>query len=80
MEITIDVKKIYGEQAALSELAAYELKVLELAGEGNAVELTGPGPVWLYLRLAHVLHGRVTQLSYNIPGCGPVLVFSHRCR
>ena len=39
--------------------------------------LTGPAPVWLYLRLAHALHGRVRTLTYDSPVTGPVPVFDH---
>jgi hypothetical protein len=40
----VDVRTLYGEQAKLAELASYVAKAQELAGEGNEVVLTGPGP------------------------------------
>lgn len=39
--------------------------------------LTGPGPVWLYLRLAHILHGRARRLVYSSPVTGDVVIFDH---
>jgi CRISPR-associated protein (Cas_csx3) len=44
---------------------------------GSDVTLTGPGPVWLYLRLAHRLHGIARSLRYDSPVTGPVVVFDH---
>jgi len=44
---------------------------------GADVTLTGPGPVWLYLRLAHTLHGICRSLTYDSPVSGPVVVFNH---
>jgi CRISPR-associated Csx3 family protein len=75
--VVIDVKTLYGEQAKLVLIPDYESKVLELAGNGNDVTLTGAGPVWLYLRLAHVLHGKCRSLSYDSPVTGAVVVFDH---
>jgi hypothetical protein len=51
--------------------------VEKLAGNGNAIILTGPGPVWLYLRLAHALHGKAISLHYDSPVTGPVEIFNH---
>jgi CRISPR-associated Csx3 family protein len=73
----IDVKSIYGEQAKLNLLPEYESLVVELAGQGNDVVLTGAGPVWLYLRLAHALHGKCKSLSYDSPVTGIVVIFDH---
>lgn len=78
-EITIDVATLYEESgtAKLSALPAYEVEALKQAGDGNVVRLTGPGPVWLYLRLAHALHGKARQLIYNSPVTGDVTIFNH---
>ncbi len=76
-KVTIDVKELYGETAKLDSLQEYLAKALELAGEGNDVTLTGPGPVLLYLSLAHALHGKVRRLSYESPATGSVLIFDH---
>ena len=77
--IIIDVSALYAESgtAKLSLLAEYEAAVIRLAGDGGEVTLTGPGPVWLYLRLAHVLHGKVRSLRYNSPVTGDVIIFDH---
>lgn len=76
-KVEINIKDIYGETAKLSSLPEYEAKALELAGEGNAVVLTGAGPVWMYLRLAHALHGKAISLSYDSPVTGVVEIFNH---
>lgn len=73
----IDVRLLYGEQAKLDALAEYEAEVLRLAGHGNNVVLTGQGPIWLYLRLAHRLHGIARSLTYRSPVSGDVVVFNH---
>jgi CRISPR-associated Csx3 family protein len=44
------------------------------------VVLTGRGPIWLYLRLAHALHGVARTLTYRAPEAGDVLVFDHTSR
>lgn len=77
--ITIDVATLYADDgtAKLSRLAAYEATARDLAGLGQDVLLTGQGPIWLYLRLAHVLHGRTRRLSYASPVTGEVLIFDH---
>lgn len=77
VRIIIDVKGIYRETAKLVDLPQYEAKVRELAGSGNNVVLTGAAPVWLYLRLAHTLHGKCLSLSYDSPASGEVVIFNH---
>jgi len=37
----------------------------------------GPGPVSLYLRLAHFLHGRCRSLESFSPVSDPVEIFNH---
>lgn len=75
--ITIDLKEIYGETAKLTLLAEYEDKAVNIAGNGNDITLTGPAPVWLYLRIAHVLHGKCKSLCYDSPVTGAVTIFNH---
>jgi hypothetical protein len=77
--ITIDMETLYSGTGAakLAELKNYEHKAMELAGECNEVILTGAGPVWLYLRIAHSLHGKALKLSYRSPITGDVLIFDH---
>ena len=63
--------------AKLSDLDSYTQKAKELAGEGNDVVLTGAGPVWLYLKIAHALHGKARKLTYRSPVTGDVIIFDH---
>ncbi|MBZ0168244.1 CRISPR-associated protein (Cas_csx3) [Candidatus Methylomirabilis lanthanidiphila] len=73
----IDLKLLYGEQAKLAELQGYVEQALTLAGEGNEVVLTGRAPVWLYLKIAHALHGKARRLIYTSPVTGEVVIFDH---
>lgn len=42
------------------------------------VTLTGAGPVWGYLAVAHALHGRVRTLRFAAPNCPDgITVHSH---
>lgn len=79
--MTIDVATLYalGGTAAVEELPAYEAKAREQAVPGADVTLTGPGPIWLYLRIAWSLRGIVRSLSYSTPGPKPMTVpiFDH---
>lgn len=79
MEITINIETLYEKTftAKLSELNTYIQTARELAGEGNDVVLTGAGPVWLYLKIAHSLHGKVRRLIYRSPVTGDVVIFDH---
>jgi len=76
-EVVINVDGLYGERAILSDLDAYIQKALQLAGDGNEVVLTGAGPVWLYLKIAHALHGKARKLIYRSPVTGDVVIFDH---
>ena len=42
----------------------------------NTVTLTGPGPVWGYLAIAHALHGRCVECIYAAPN-GTVTIWEH---
>jgi hypothetical protein len=77
MEITIDLSTFYNSNAKLSDLDSYIQKAQSLAGEGNDVILTGQAPVWLYLKIAHALHGKARKLIYRSPVTGDVVVFDH---
>lgn len=78
-EVFINVSELYREsnQAKLSNIKDYEYICLEIAGQGTDVILTGSGPIWLYLRLAHVLHGKARSLTYDSPVTGRVEIFNH---
>jgi hypothetical protein len=73
----IDLSLLFKDTAKLSELDSYIQKAKELAGEGNKVVLTGAAPVWLYLKVAHALHGKARKLIYRSPVTGDVLIFDH---
>lgn len=78
--IMIDIETLYKDEigeAKLHSLQKYINKALNLAGEGNEIVLTGRGPIWLYLKVAHALHGRVKRLIYNSPVTGDVAIFDH---
>lgn len=77
--MTIDLETLYAATgtAKLAELAAYEATVMAQVPPGADVTLTGRAPVWLYLRVAHALHGRVRVLSYDSPVTGPLVIFNH---
>lgn len=45
--------------------------------EATAVVLTGAGPVWGYLAIAHALHGRVARLCYAAPNAPLIEIWSH---
>ncbi|MCF6155453.1 MAG: hypothetical protein E3K36_09405 [Candidatus Brocadia sp.] len=73
----IDLSTFFSETAKLSNLSNYIKKVVDLAGEGNEIVLTGKAPVWLYLAVAHALHGKAKKLTYRSPVTGDVLIFDH---
>lgn len=78
-QITINLETLYNSTntAKLSALDDYVNKAKELAGEGNEITLTGAAPVWLYLKIAHALHGKTRKLIYRSPVTGDVVIFDH---
>lgn len=77
MKVEINVASLYQKKARLSELDYYLQKVLELAGDGNEVILYGKGPIWLYLKIAHALHGKAKKLVYQSPVVNGLVIFDH---
>ena len=75
--VCIDLEELYGETAKLALLPEYLENALQLAGEGEEVTLTGAAPVWLYLKIAHALHGKARKLVYHAPVTGDVVIFDH---
>lgn len=75
--ITVDVSTFYTSSAKISELDSYLQKAKDVAGEGNDIILTGAAPVWLYLKIAHALHGKARKLIYRSPVAGDVVIFDH---
>ena len=77
MEKILDLKAVYEETAKLSELEMYIQKARKMAGEGNDIIITGAGPTWLYLKIAHALYGIAKRLVYRGPITGDVIIFDH---
>jgi hypothetical protein len=77
IETIIDISELYDKIAKLSDLNQYIERAQELAGEGKIVVLTGPGPIWLYLKVAHALHGKARKVIYRSPVTGDVTIFDH---
>lgn len=77
--IIIDINSLYAatDTAKLADLSIYVDKAWKLAGSGNEIILTGQGPIWLYLKVAHALHGKARKLVYNSPVTGDVVIFDH---
>lgn len=77
--MNLDLSTLYADtgQAKLSRMEAYERAAVAAVPPGAEVTLTGHAPVWLYLRIAHALHGHAKTLMYDSPVTGPVVVFNH---
>lgn len=74
----IDLFQLHNGTAKLAEIECYIQRAKELAGEGNEVVITGEAtPVWLYLKIAHALHGKARKLIYRSPVTGDVVIFDH---
>ena len=82
LAMILDLSTLYAAtgSARLADLPAYEARVKELVPPGSDVTMTGPAPIWLYLRVAHTLHGWVKGLVYDSPVTGPVQIFDHDAR
>ncbi len=77
MEVTIVLSTLYANTAKTSDIDSYIQKAQALAGEGNDIILTGQAPVWLYLKIAHALHGKARKLIYRSPVTGDIVIFDH---
>ncbi len=77
MNPVIDLKELYGDIAKIDNLPKYIEMAIEIAGEGNDVVLTGQAPVWLYLKIAHALHGKAKKMIYRSPVTGDIVIFDH---
>jgi len=75
--VVIDLSTFYQGTARLDELPYYIERAKELAGEGNEVVLTGQAPIWMYLAVAHALHGKARRLLYDSPVTGEIVIFEH---
>ncbi|OGV78662.1 MAG: hypothetical protein A3K19_31685 [Lentisphaerae bacterium RIFOXYB12_FULL_65_16] len=76
---TLDLSTLYAAKgrAKLAELDTYMTRALAAVPPGADVTLTGSAPIWVYLKLAHALHGRVRSLTYDSPVTGPVRIYDH---
>lgn len=75
--IVVDLSTLYEGTAKVEELSRYVEQVCELVGNGKEVMLTGQAPVWMYLSIAHALHGKAKRLLYASPVVGEMTVFDH---
>jgi CRISPR-associated Csx3 family protein len=76
-DVVLDLSEFFGETAKLRAIDQYVARAQELAGEGNDVVLSGQAPIWLYLKIAHALHGKARRLIYRSPVTGDVVIFDH---
>lgn len=76
-QIIIDLRAFFEDRAKLSDMDSYIKQAFSMAGQGNDVILTGAAPVWLYLKVAHALHGKARRLIYKSPVAGEVVIFDH---
>lgn len=84
-QVSVDLSTLYAAtgQAKLADLPAYEAAVLDRVPAGADVTLTGRAPIWLYLRIGHLLHGHANILRYlSVPGGidEPLTIFNHNPR
>ncbi len=75
--VVIELNKLYNDVAKLQELDNYVQKAKAIVDDGKEVVLTGQAPVWMYLKIAHALHGKASKLSYRSPVTGDVVIFDH---
>jgi len=75
--ITINIKTLYGETAKISDIPQYIKRVNKIIGSSNDIILTGQAPIWLYLVIAHAIHGKVKSLKYTSPVIGEITIFDH---
>jgi CRISPR-associated Csx3 family protein len=73
----INLRNLYQQTAKLNQLQKYIQVALSQIEGGEEIVLTGEAPIWLYLSLAHALHGKVRKLFYSSPVTGEVLIFDH---
>lgn len=76
-KIEIDLSQFYEKTAKIKDLENYLKKVLDIAKEGNDITITGNAPIWLYLKVAHTLHGKARKLIYKSPVIGEIEIFDH---
>jgi len=75
--IEINLEAFYEGTAKISQIGGYCQAAVRQAGDGNEIVLTGKAPVWMYLAVAHALHGKACKLVYRSPVTGDVVIFDH---
>lgn len=77
MSVKINLETFYQNTAKLADMDKYIQKVQQMDVNGREVVLTGQAPIWLYLKIAHALHGKAKKLIYESPVTGKVVIFDH---
>lgn len=78
LKVEINLEDFYNERAELKYLDTYIQKARDIAGEGNEVVLTGAAPIWMYLKIAHALHGKARRLIYSPAALNEdIIIFDH---
>lgn len=75
--VRIDLSALFQATAKLDDLPDILNLIDSRVHAGAIVCLTGRAPVWLYLKVAHHLHGRAGKLYYDSPASGELLIFDH---
>jgi len=73
----LDVGTLFDGNAKLDDVCDYLEQVNSADFSGKDVIITGKGPIWLYLIIAHHLHGIAMSLTYDSPVTGEVSIFDH---
>jgi hypothetical protein len=77
IDLSILYEKDRGAVAKVGDIPVYVAKAVQMIKDGDEVVLTGAAPVWMYLVIAHALHGKVRALYYTSPVTGEIEVFNH---
>lgn len=76
-DCSLDLRDLYEQKSQIKNIHAYLKAIDRMPLDGKTAVLTGRAPVWLYLKVAHHLHGRVKKLYYQSPAAGKILIFDH---
>jgi len=77
--MTLDLSVFCRDEPMLSPAAWPRCldRLLRIVPPGVDLILTGPAPLWLYLKAVHLLHSRVRALYCECPGSGTVRISLH---
>ena len=73
--LNLPVSQATADALALAALAL--LPEWQVGDPPLTVTLTGAGPVWGHLVIAHALHGRAAKLVYSAPNAPEITIFNH---